>query len=127
MKPEYRTWVRRNYPNPESAELQCVVAARRMVAAFPELREVRGFVKVNEPYDCPPTSTTHVWCVSPDGEIVDPTVHQYPFGVCDYLPFDPNRVPTCRPCPNCSEPAYQDTAPLCSPKCRAEYEAYLNS
>lgn len=51
----------------------CAGATEQMVAAFPELRRVRGHVghtagRAYEP---------HWWCVDPNGNIVDPTREQF--------------------------------------------------
>ena len=71
MKTEYRAWITERYTTPESAKLQCAEATKEMVAAFPELRRVRGHAMVG--VDLRP----HWWCLTTDGKIIDPTAHQW--------------------------------------------------
>lgn len=50
---------------------KCQTAVKEMCAAFPELRPARGFVT------CYWGEDQHWWCVTPNGDIVDPTATQF--------------------------------------------------
>jgi len=122
----YNIWVTQNYPTHKEAYLQCAEATEKMVKRFPELVRVRGLASVEEPHGFPPTKTPHWWCVTPQGEIVDPTSHQYPTQILDYSEVDEALGSPSGKCPNCGNLCY-DGAYLCSPKCDKEYLDYLNS
>ena len=68
----YSKWIEARYPTPESAHLACVQATLDMVACFPELTRVKGHVYTSEGYYRP-----HWWCLDPEGNIIDPTGHQF--------------------------------------------------
>ncbi len=68
----FGSWIAERYPTAESAKLQCAEATAAMVEAFPQLRRVRGQAMVGIDF------RPHWWCVTPDGEIIDPTAHQWP-------------------------------------------------
>ena len=78
----YNIWITKHYPDSVSAYMNCHEAVLRMVARFPELVAVRGHVYVGINY------RTHWWCVAPDGEIVDPTAHQWANKVLKYDPWE---------------------------------------
>jgi len=122
----YNSWIQDNYPDPQSARLQCLEATEKMVSVFPELKRVRGLAAVKEPHDFPPTRTPHWWCVTPEGSIVDPTAHQYPTHIISYSESDESKGPPTGKCPNCGDLCY-DGGYLCSDKCDKEYMDYLNS
>lgn len=122
----YELWIQDNYPDSDSAYLKCAEATEEMIAAFPELKRVRGLASVAEPYNLPPTRTPHWWCVAPDGTIVDPTKHQYPTSILSYEEVDESRGPPSGKCPNCGGFCYCG-AYLCSDKCSEEYMSYLNN
>lgn len=66
---------------------QCKELAEAAASADPSLQIVRGF------YLCPLWGKqAHWWCVRPNGEIVDPSVRQFPTaGVgAEYVEFDGN-------------------------------------
>lgn len=67
----YQTWIKQHYPYPHLAKLQCAEATKAMVAEFPELRRVRGYVYIGV-YQRP-----HWWCETKDKEVIDPTINQY--------------------------------------------------
>ena len=71
MEKRYSEWIGIHYPTRESARLQCAEATSAMVAAFPELRRVRGHVVMGLDF------VPHWWCESGGGVVVDPTVHQW--------------------------------------------------
>ena len=72
---DYAAWIQEHYPTRTSARRQGVEATQRMVEAFPELKRVRGYVHNM----FRPRAHAHMWCVDPTGQIVDPTVHQWPY------------------------------------------------
>lgn len=125
LKKHYRNWIEDNYPTSDSAKRKCAEATQLMVEMFPELIRVRGLVHVEEPFDLPPTKTTHWWCVDPEGFIVDPTAHQYPTWISKYDPVDEDKGEPTGKCPNCGDLCY-DHAYLCSDSCEKQYMAYLN-
>ena len=122
---KYTQWIQDNYPTKESAYLKCEEATLKMVENFPELKRVRGLASVEEPYNLPPTRTPHWWCVSPLGEIIDPTSHQYPTRIISYAEADESKGPPTGKCPNCGDLCYQSNY-FCSKKCDKEYMEYLN-
>lgn len=67
----YENWIKQHYPYSYLAKLQCAEATQSMVAEFPELRRVRGYIYIGV------HQRPHWWCETKDGEIVDPTVQQY--------------------------------------------------
>jgi len=77
MKEEYTQWIELHYPTPKSALKQCEAAVRSMILDFPELTIVKGQAVVEEPHGYPSTKTDHWWCITHDGEVIDPTAHQY--------------------------------------------------
>ena len=121
---KYAKWIVENYPTPESARTQCEIATKNMVAEFPELQRVRGMISVKEPYDLPPTKTTHWWCVNVYGYIIDPTGHQYPTFIMDYFPVDESKGEPTGKCPNCGDLCYEHNY-FCSDKCNKSYMKYL--
>ncbi len=122
----YNLWIEDNYPNGETAYLKCAEATKKMIEVFPELKRVRGLASVREPHDMPPTRTPHWWCVDPQGNIVDPTAHQYPTEIISYEEADETKGPPTGKCPNCGGLCYNGDY-LCSDKCSKEYLDYLNN
>jgi hypothetical protein len=99
---------------------RCADATKAMVEAFPELRRVPGHVDV-----LGWGRRAHWWCVTPAGEIVDPTESQFPC-VESYEPFVPGTVVRVGRCMNCGEDIEREvydltTAPMhetfCSSSC----------
>ena len=125
MPNKYSNWIDINYPIPQMAYLQCTDATLEMKKAFPELTRVRGQIDVMEPHGLPPTKTTHWWLVTENGEIVDPTAHQYPTRIVKYTPVDETRGGPTGKCPNCGGLCYEGDY-LCSKKCEKEYLDYIN-
>lgn len=93
---------------------KCFDAVQEMIAAFPELKPAAGFVETTWGND------QHHWCVTASGEIVDPTVKQFPV-VFSYEALDladpvaRARVPT-GPCMDCGGPVF-DGSTFCSRDC----------
>lgn len=115
----YREWIEQH---PWGAG-QCAEATTAMVAAFPELRRVRGHVFLMGTAKTP----THWWCVAPDGEVVDPTRHQFPnlVGYDEWTEGSEEPVGRCCECGGYiyASSGYSDT--VCSDDCRKAYESYL--
>jgi len=111
---------------------KCAHATQAMVEAFPELKRQAGFVHVDWGRFALDREQ-HWWCVTPDGEVVDPTVSQFHFGyVHEYEPLDLDnpadvaRIPTGK-CSNCGGPIYNHyDSTVCSDECHRSYCAYLN-
>jgi len=89
-----------------------------MVAAFPELKRVRGhYVTGRKEYP-------HWWCVTAEGTVVDPTAAQF-----DGLPgfYEPHVEGSPEPtgkCPNCGGYVY-DGGTVCGDACALSYAAYV--
>lgn len=81
---------------------QCAKATQEMVETFPELIRVPGHV-----YPMGWGKRAHWWCVTPTGEIVDPTASQFPGGFAgDYEPFEPGTEVRVGRCMYCGEDLY---------------------
>lgn len=96
-----------------------------MQQAFPELSLRRGLAMTA--WD----ERQHWWLLSPEGEIVDPTVKQYPGGVVyqytDVTDWSEEEIadaiPTGR-CLNCGAPCYRDEQ-TCSEECYDSFRRAL--
>lgn len=115
----YADWIATHYPTPESAYGQCDAATTAMLAAFPELRRVRGHY-----YCLVWGERSHWWLVAPDGAIVDPTACQFPSRGGVYEPWSEGADEPSGKCPNCGGYVYGGGT-VCSDLCAREYEAYL--
>lgn len=121
---KYEAWIQEYVERTPFLRGQCDIATREMVAKFPELKRVGGFVY-------PPWGREqHWWCLAPDGTILDPTREQYP-GWCDLgyeaidlsNPEEAKRVPTGR-CMDCGGDVYEH-ATFCNKTCEEKTRAYL--
>jgi hypothetical protein len=90
-----------------------------MVAMFPELRRVRGHVHTAAGGRHP-----HWWCVTPAGEIIDPTVTQFVDAVLDYEPHDDSTPEPVGKCLNCGDYVHAPRSSGCSDECERELERY---
>lgn len=116
MKPEYEAWIAAEVSDPTG---RCAETTLRMVEAFPELRRVRGH------FDDPSIgSQPHWWCVDPAGEIVDPTVRQFPCWYAGHYEEHVGPEPTGK-CMNCGGYTYAPRSTTCSEACDRELVAYL--
>lgn len=119
----------------------CAAATIAICKAFPELREARGYLvdaragltdadfkdeRGHSKY--PVGGPAHIWCVAPDGTIVDPTASQ--FGIppehLQYFEHDDAKHGTLPrgKCPNCGFFRYGPS--VCDlPECAADYERWL--
>lgn len=128
MKPEYRAWIKATYPTTREALGECMIGAKAMGIAFPELRVTNGFVTILG--DLEPRQ--HWWCVTPDDQVVDPTAIQYPL-IMDYEEIDdghPARNYRQARCHDCGEYYYETPelkGTMHTPECERAYMAYLNT
>lgn len=92
---------------------RCAEHTLAMQKDFPELTRVRG------QFDCPINGKScHWWLVTPDGEIVDPTVAQFPTKgyAAQYIPWEEgNEEPTGK-CLQCGDLTYRFQC-FCSDSC----------
>lgn len=119
MKSEYKIWIN-GWLAKNNPYGKCYEACLEMQKSFPELKLVRGH------YWCPMWDQREHWWLVAGGEIIDPTVSQFPtkgFGA-DYEPWDESRKEPTGICPNCGGYAY-DNNTCCSEKCDREYAAYV--
>lgn len=109
---------------------RCHEAVAEMLAVFPELREVRGHTFGAW------GKRAHVWCVAPDGAIVDPTRSQYPGPIMYevWKPGDEIQVGRCMECGEvlwaCVDSLVAEpttTRDFCDERCERRYGAYLHS
>lgn len=87
-------WVAENYPTAESAKLKCAEATEKMEAEF-GFKRIRGHVMIDL------NMRPHWWCVDDDGEIIDPTAHQWECRPAIYEPFDEAEGEPHGKCINC--------------------------
>ncbi len=125
--PRYAEWIAAYVAkNNDFVRGKCQEACTEMRLQFPELRAAAGFAHVTWGRD------QHWWCVTPAGEIVDPTKAQFEYGVVlqyEELDLDDpetRRIVPTGVCPNCSGECYEG-AYLCSERCERQYLAYINS
>jgi hypothetical protein len=78
----YSEYIEQNFPNKESAKYKCKEATKEMCDFFPELKRVRGYVRLAN--NC---KTPHWWCETSYGEIIDPTAKQWDLHPAEYLPL----------------------------------------
>lgn len=134
IKPEYKQWIIDNYPTPHSAVNLCKEACEKMILEFPELVLTNGLIQVGTEKD----ERTHWWCKDPEGNIVDPTAHQYKiFGmrIVFYTEIDNDhdlRKYSQAVCANCGDDYFigkndWSDSTVCSSKCWTAYIKYLNS
>lgn len=117
---KYKAWISENYPSYESAYGNCADATSEMIAEFPELRRVSGFY-----YAALWGRREHFWCISPDGEVIDPTAVQFPCkgnGAYEEV-TDPSLIPTGR-CLDCGEDVYNSKT-FCDLQCENLTRKYL--
>ncbi len=95
MRSEYEKWITAFCSRNEDALLgKCREAVAEMIEAFPELVEVRGHVLTVW------GKRGHIWCRTPDGEIIDPTQAQFP-SIFEYEPWVPGAEVMVGRCMNC--------------------------
>lgn len=131
MKPEHAAWIAA-YLDERQGIIRgmCGHATDEMVKSFPELTRTGGFVHHDNG-----GITEHWWCVTSDGEVVDPTAAQFATGSLRYEEFDPAdqehrenvRVGRCLNCGMDLYGADRKMTDLCDEDCRAEFAASLNA
>ena len=92
------SWLERNGAVKNGGYGRCRDAAEAMAGEFPELSIVKGHVH------CPPPwfKRGHWWCLSKDGDIVDPTAAQFPC-IFKYEPYTEGDDVRLGKCMNCGE------------------------
>jgi len=66
---DYQAWIEEKVPgNGRDCIGSCGTFAREMAKVFPELKVVGA---------CGIFGEGHIWCVTPEGKVVDPTAHQF--------------------------------------------------
>lgn len=63
----------------------CCEASLEMLNSFPELRRIRGHVIGDHPHHGPGVHV-HWWCLSPSGDVIDPTASQFS-NIIEYVPL----------------------------------------
>lgn len=123
LRDEAAAWIDKHYPDQQSAYGNCAEAVKAIVAAFPQLKKVRGQVICPHPWG----ERDHWWAVDPEGGIIDPTKRQFPL-VIKYIPWDESKgePPRRRTCPDCGE-SHHGPDEFCSDRCRRSYAAYLTT
>ncbi len=125
MKSEYEAWIEAYVASIPQRYIRgkCREATNKMVASFPELRQAAGFVHITWGRE------QHFWCVTPDGEIVDPTLEQFQGQLLSYEELDLNdpktrkKVPTGR-CMDCGDDVYEGRT-FCNIECENATRVYL--
>lgn len=124
----YQEWIT-NWLKDNRAYANCLVAVEAMAEAFPELTKVPGHVETVW------GRRAHWWLKTPDGEVIDPTVSQFPGSAVEYDPWEPGSECLVGKCFNCGEeiwePVQDITKPpphksICSPECNRAAMADLN-
>jgi hypothetical protein len=110
----YHDWIKRNVDDPLG---QCRHFCELMKKEFPELTMVRGH------YICWSWGRRqHWWLTTPDGEIVDPTVDQFPHPhLGDYEPWIEGSPEPTGTCMNCGEQVFAPRHSICSDKCETAF------
>lgn len=122
MQQKYQDWIDENVHG--SVLGRCANVTKTMLEAFPELTRVRGqfMCLVWGPRN-------HWWLVDPDGDIIDPTVTQFPSASLAapsaYVLWDESQPEPTGKCPNCGEYCW-DGNYCCSRECERDYDAYMN-
>lgn len=107
---DYRKWIKEFSDRHDGIVLgECIRATAEMLAAFPELREVRGHVH------CMWGKRGHVWCVDQSGAIIDPTRTQFP-GPIEYEAWKPGDEVCVGKCMNCGEEIWRGVQDLANVK-----------
>jgi len=124
---KYDQWIEENGPKTSDEAMgKCKKYVDEMKKQFPELEIQAGFY-----FDAVWGDRQHWWLKTPDGEIVDPTVHQFPAKsgknpiLYSFIPEDERPIGRCA---NCGELCYPGapSGMLCSRRCEIEYCAYIN-
>lgn len=109
MEQRYKDWIEANVA--ENGYGQCKAVTEKMAAAFPELTRVRGHY-----YCLVWGERAHWWLTDQTGNIVDPTVQQFPTKCGEYVPWDEGQPEPTGLCLNCGDYCY-DGKDCCSDGC----------
>lgn len=95
MKDKYQEWI-----DSYTGEIyrNCKDVTKEMKEDFPELRIAKGLVLIVDDFKRYP----HQWCVTPEGEIVDPTAGQW-MGIMEYQEIKEDEPKPIGKCMNCGE------------------------
>lgn len=123
---QYQDWIKKNL-DLEKAYGNCKEYCDAVKAQFPELILVRGHFR-----DLLWGEREHWWLKTESGEIIDPTVNQFPayttmamdVGPDFYEEWDENQEEPTGLCPNCGEYCFEGRY-LCSNRCEVSYRAYI--
>jgi hypothetical protein len=117
MKIEYENWISVNVPDYESAYGHCQEVCQNMLKIFPELILAKGF------YEDPIIGDRqHWWLKTEKGEIIDPTVKQFPsMGMFPYRELTENDILPKGRCMNCGALSYYHSCACCE-ECDKELE-----
>ena len=123
MEARYEDWVKANVEGDGYGH--CAEITEAMAEAFPELRRVRGH------YYCPFWGErTHWWMETADGEIVDPTLQQFPsLGMGAYVEWNDGDEQPIGKCLNCGEYTFASKGGdknFCSDACSTACVAQMN-
>ena len=125
MKTEYKEWIQANYPDQKSCFGSCHAAAKQMHMAFPELSIITGTI-----VDGAWGTRFHAWLTDGRGNVVDPTIQQYPAPdpntYQEVLPKD-RPLGRCRDCGGLIYPGDESSADFCSFSCRANTMSQFQS
>ena len=80
----YSRWIHSNLDKGSIRE-PSLNAAHKMVTIFPELIICRGYIILDEPMGLYPSKLEHHWCVSPEGEIIDPQENLFSNPILKYI------------------------------------------
>ena len=120
VAPCYATWIA---AHAEDCYAKCAEITLAMQNEFPELIRVRGH------YWCPLWGTrAHWWLKTSSGEIVDPTVSQFPTKgfAAEYEEWNEDGPEVTGKCLCCGEYVYNSNT-FCSDKCRRDAYAALRA
>jgi len=126
MNLSYKEWVAAYLSRVGDPLQKCAEATLEMQEAFPELRRVRGVVRMVLDPDGAKRPWPHWWLVAPEGDIVDPTGEQFP-GLIVYEEAD-EEDPIVGRCANCGEyyTRSQSTQGIvCSETCSIEFASSI--
>lgn len=124
MRQAYKDYIESNHATYELCYGKCDEATRVMQCQFPELKRVCGHVETMGW-----GRRAHWWLVAEDGEVVDPTVKQFP-GVFRYEEFKPGTEVQVGRCMECGEEIWRAVDSLdeikresiCSEQCADAFE-----
>jgi len=111
----YNEWIE-NYTG--DIHRKCKEVSEEMQQVFPELRIAKGLVQIEENRKW----YQHQWCVSLDGDIIDPTAKQW-VGILEYKEIGNDDPYPKGKCINCGGWVFSDSgmSSFCSEECVIEY------